>query len=152
MTNSDSFHKMLGIVNEAHKNHKDENGNPLIFHLLYVTVMLSKTHPDPELLSAALGQKLLEKTDITIQFLLNEGISYRTTQIISILTKDSDISYSKYKQQILEDPDAARITFYTLSHQIQTQTNLLKLSQLKSFRNDIRLSLSDNRLILSPIN
>jgi len=151
MTNSDSFHKMLGIVNEAHKNHKDENGNPLIFHLLYVTVMLAKTHPDPELLSAALGQKLLEMTDITVQYLLNEGISYRTTEIITILTQQ-DIPYTKYKQQILENPDAARITFYTISHQIQTQTDLLKLSQLKSFRNDIRLSLSDNRLILSPIN
>ena len=151
MTNSDIFHKMLSIVNEAHKNHKDENGNPLIFHLLYVTVMLSKTHPDPELLSAALGQKLLEKTNTTIQHLLNEGISYRTTQIISLLTRQ-DIPYSKYKQQILEDPDASRITFYTLSHQIQNQTDLLKLSQLKSFRNEIRLSLSDNRLILSPIN
>ena len=141
---------MLGIVNEAHKNHKDDNGNPLIFHLLYVTVSLSKTHPDPELLAAALGQKLFEMTDISVQYLLNEGITYRTTQIISALTQN--IPNSQYKQQILDNPDAARIKFYSLSHQLQQQPDVLKASQIKSFRNDIRIILSDKRLILSPIN
>ena len=141
----DPFHKMLGIVNEVHQGHKDENDNPLILHLLASTVYLSRLYKDQDLLSISLGQYLFEKTDISKQQLLNEGFSYRVISTIEILTKD--IPYSGYRERILESKDASRVIFHRLAHLTEQRGDILLYKQRRAFISDIRIQLGDNRLI-----
>lgn len=143
------FHKMLGIINEVHKNQKDENDNPLIIHILSATMSLAKAYSDQDLLAISLGQYLFDKTDISKQHLLNEGFSYRVVSTIEILTHD--VPSTEYKSRILESKDASRIKYHTLSHLLSFQTNnILQYRIRKSFLSDIRISLGDSRLI-TPI-
>jgi (p)ppGpp synthase/HD superfamily hydrolase len=146
---------MIIIATEAHCGQKDKAGKPYILHSLWVMNMLAKTHSDMDLLCIAVGQDLLEDTDI--DKLKSNGFKSRVVDGIISLTKQEDETYTQYRNKVLANKDAMRVKFYSLSYfmdlnrfPINNESDMVNYKTNKAFRDQIRSTLSDDRLIASP--
>jgi (p)ppGpp synthase/HD superfamily hydrolase len=153
----DALHKMIILATESHCGQKDITGKPYILHPLWVMNMLAKTHSDIDLLCIAVGQGLLEDTDVTVDILKANGFNARVIDAIVTLTRVEGQTYTEYRESLLSSRDASRVKFYSLSHLLDTRRypnltefDLVKHKQYKALRDIIRSSLSDDRLIASP--
>ena len=153
----DLLHKMIVLSTETYDGKKDRMGMPYILHPMWVMVMMSKAYPDMDLLCVALGQDLFNMSELTKEDIIAQGFNQRVVDGIIALTKKENESFKEYKSRVMENSDAMRVKFYDLTHDMDmrriknpTEQDFIDLKRNKTFREDIRIQLADERLILSP--
>lgn len=108
----------IKLASEKHFKQLDKASRPYILHCL--AVMNGVAHyEDDELSAAAVMHDLIEDTDTTIEQLENLGFSSRTTEIVSLLTKQDGESYLAFIQRISTNKDAIRIKLVDINHNLQ---------------------------------
>ncbi len=119
----DIISESLRIARIAHKNQRDKAGSEYILHPLRL-MMQMKTEDD---MVIALLHDVLEDSNYTADALYAEGIPLRIIEIVSILTRKPNESYSEYINRILQNKQASKIK----KIDIEDNLNLLRLSSIK---------------------
>lgn len=104
--------KALEIAVEAHKGQVDKNGQPYILHPLAVAAQLGTL----ELKIIALLHDTIEDTDVTAEYLLEQGISKNLVEVVELLTKPDDEPYEDYLRRVKENPMAKEVKLADLAH------------------------------------
>lgn len=97
--------RAIQIATDAHKNKVDKGGNPYILHSLRVMFSMST---ELEKVCAVLHD-VIEDTDITLDYLRNEGFSEEVLEILNILTKRKSETYNKYINRVIKNKTACYI-------------------------------------------
>lgn len=113
MKKGELLNKMLVLATNAHAGQYDKGGLPYILHPLKVMHYL-KTD-DEELQCIALGHDLVEDTNVTLMAIHRE-FGGRVVSAIEALTRDNNMSYKAYKDQVMRNPDAIRVKMADLRH------------------------------------
>lgn len=113
--------KMFALVADKFKDKVDKQGQPYILHCIYV--MQNCKLFDEDSLCIALGHDLLEDTDVTGNYLVDEfGLDIASG--ISVLTRQKDVDYDSYIKRISSWPNLIPIKKADLEH--NTQVSRLK--------------------------
>jgi len=97
--------KAIQIAINAHFGQKDRSGMPYIFHPLRVMHAVDTF----EAKIVAVLHDVVEDTDLTYDSLIEAGIPKHLVITIRHLTRDKNISYEDYIEQVAENPLAARV-------------------------------------------
>ena len=107
--------KAIRIAATAHAGQFDKGGMPYILHPLKVMHYLKSK--DLELMAIAVLHDVVEDTDITLDFLVNDAkLSYRIIKGVDALTKLKGEDYNAYKERIKSNPDAVKVKMADLRH------------------------------------
>lgn len=120
--------KMFALVADKFKDKIDKQGKPYILHCIYV--MQHCGLKDEDSLCIALGHDLLEDTDVTGNYLV-DNFNLEIASGISVLTKQKDLDYDKYIKRISNFPNIIPIKLADLEH--NTQVSRLKGLTKKDF-------------------
>ena len=104
--------KALLVATKAHEGQVDKNGQPYILHPLAVASKLD----DLELKTIAILHDTIEDTDVTPEFLLEQGIPEEVVDIVKMLTKPKNIKYEDYLREICKNPKAKQVKLADLAH------------------------------------
>lgn len=122
--------KALIISFNAHKAQVDKAGVPYVYHPYEVA-----SHMDEEKeTAAALLHDTVEDTDITIDYLRDEGFPEEVTDAVDILTHKENIPYMEYINKIKTNAIARKVKIADLRHNMdstRTGTPVAKLSLYK---------------------
>lgn len=99
--------KMIAIVSANFNGVLDKGGKPYILHCL--RVMDSVKHLGPEVMQIAVGHDLVEDTDVTLDYLKEQGFSDRVIEAIKLLTHDQAMSYDVYIKRLSFNDDAKAV-------------------------------------------
>lgn len=99
--------KMIAIVSANFNGVLDKGGKPYILHCL--RVMDSVKHLGPEVMQIAVGHDLVEDTDVTLEYLKEQGFSDRVVEAIKLLTHDQAMSYDVYIKRLSFNDDAKAV-------------------------------------------
>ena len=105
---------MIAIAAAFHELQFDKAGEPYILHPLKVMYYLNTG--DEELQCIAVGHDLLEDTDVTAQYLYEQGMTKRVVDAIQCLTKVKGETYAQYKEKVKSNRDAIRVKMADLRH------------------------------------
>jgi len=97
---------------DAHRGQYDKSGLPYINHPLHV----AESMESEDECVVALLHDVLEDTDITIEDLIQIGISYRQIAALNLLCHDDSVPYLEYVQAIRADPIARKVKLADLQH------------------------------------
>lgn len=103
--------KAILIAVNAHQGQIDKAGKPYILHPL--RVMFSR-EDETERICAVLHD-VIEDTDITLDYLKNEGFSEEVVTILDALTRRSNESYDEFINRILNNKLACYVKLADLS-------------------------------------
>lgn len=106
--------KAIRIASIFHEGAFDKSGNPYILHCLHV--MNTVDTDDIEIKQAAVLHDVLEDTDITEDYLLNEGFSNKVIEILNLVTHKEEDSYHEYIDKICNNLGAVLIKEADLKH------------------------------------
>jgi (p)ppGpp synthase/HD superfamily hydrolase len=95
-----TLERAIAIAAKAHEGQKDKAGAPYILHPLRV-MLRCKT---PEERMAAVLHDTVEDTDVTFDFLRQEGFSEAVLKGIDAVTKREGESYDDFVQRSAADP------------------------------------------------
>lgn len=93
------------IATNAHQGQIDKGGRPYILHPL--RLMFSRKN-DIERICAVLHD-VIEDTDITLDYLRNEGFSEEVLSVLDALTRRSNESYDEFISRILNNKTACYV-------------------------------------------
>ena len=102
----------LKLCFEAHKDQRDKNGMPYVFHPFH----LAEQMITEETTIVALLHDLIEDTDYTIENLIDMGFDKSVTDAISLMTHVDGVDYMDYVRQIKENPIAKAVKLADLRH------------------------------------
>jgi (p)ppGpp synthase/HD superfamily hydrolase len=88
--------KAMLIAFQAHKEKKDKNGIPYIFHPIH----LAEQMDSEDAVIVALLHDVVEDTDWTMGDLEKQGFAKDVTDALNLLTKVGDIEYLDYVRRI----------------------------------------------------
>jgi len=91
-----NLEQAISIASLAHEGQLDKGGEPYILHPLRVMMHFK----DERQRIVAVLHDVIEDTDITIQDLSDQGLSYELIKIILTLTRREDESYDEYLNRI----------------------------------------------------
>lgn len=114
MKKGEMLDKMIVLATNAHAGQFDKGGRPYILHALAVLHILNSD--DEELQCAAVGHDLFEDTGVTVEDLLEIGMTERVIKTILGVTKMPGESKASYKKKVLENPDCRKIKKADLKH------------------------------------
>lgn len=97
--------KAILIATNAHQGQMDKAGEPYILHPL--RVMFSR-RSETERICAVLHD-VIEDTDITLDYLRNEGFSEQVLSILDALTRRSNESYDEFISRIIHNKIACHV-------------------------------------------
>ncbi|MFL0168788.1 MULTISPECIES: GTP pyrophosphokinase [Clostridium] len=97
--------KAIRIAAKAHEGQVDKGGKPYILHPL--RLMLSRTSQE-EMICAVLHD-VIEDTDITIDYLKNEGFSEEILSALDALTRRHNETYDEFIERIVTNRLACEI-------------------------------------------
>ncbi|MBN7576128.1 MULTISPECIES: HD domain-containing protein [Clostridium] len=97
--------KAIRIAAKAHEGQVDKGGKPYILHPL--RLMLSRTSQE-EMICAVLHD-VIEDTDITIDYLKNEGFSEEILSALDALTRRHNETYDGFIERIITNSLACEI-------------------------------------------
>lgn len=97
--------KAILIATSAHKGQTDKAGEPYILHLL--RVMFSRKS-EAERICAVLHD-VIEDTDITLEYLRNEGFSEEVLSVLDALTKRNGETYDEFIDRIISNKIACHV-------------------------------------------
>lgn len=103
----------ISITAKAFEDKLDKGGTPYIMHCLYV---MDNTEGDEDVKCAAVMHDLVEDTDYSLGSLLEMGFSYKTIEILKLLTHKKGVSYEDYIIPIISSEGATRIKLTDLEH------------------------------------
>ncbi|WP_343209869.1 hypothetical protein [Anaerolentibacter hominis] len=135
---TDRLQTALELSMSAHAGQTDKGGKPYYAHPLAVCRIVNHISPsderlkdlhylkhaplivytadDLELSIAALLHDVLEDTSLTVQNLRNAGIPESCVQIIQVLTRRQEESYSDYIERVACNPRASIVKLADLAH------------------------------------
>jgi len=97
---------------DAHRGQYDKSGLPYITHPLHV----AESMESEDECVVALLHDVLEDTDITIEDLIQIGISDRQIAALKLLCHDDSVPYLEYVQAIRADPIARKVKLADMHH------------------------------------
>lgn len=109
-----TLEKALSIASMAHEGQLDKGGNPYILHCIQLMMVMDTE--DERILS--LLHDVLEKTNVTLEELKENGFPEHLEKPLLLLTKKPRVSYKKYIEAIAENPLATKIMMADISHDI----------------------------------
>lgn len=105
--------KAMGICFEAHKKQTDKSGIPYVFHPFHLAEQMT----DEETTIVALLHDVVEDSDITFEYLENEGFDKAVIDAVKLLThKDKSVKYEDYVKKIKTNPIAKAVKLADLAH------------------------------------
>lgn len=104
--------KAMKICFEAHKNQRDKNGIPYIFHPIHLAEQMT----DEDTICVALLHDVVEDTSITFEQLEIEGFSKDIIDALKLMTHDKSISYMDYVKEIKTNSIATAVKLADLKH------------------------------------
>jgi (p)ppGpp synthase/HD superfamily hydrolase len=104
--------KAMKLCYKLHENQYDQNGNPYVFHLMYV----AQDMKDEQSCIAALLHGTLADGKISLDFLREEGISEEVCNLLLILKRSRRESFKEYLSRIKENEQATAIKIADLSY------------------------------------
>lgn len=116
--------KAIRIATNVHKGQLDKGGNPYILHPL--RLMLSRNN-ETERICAVLHD-VIEDTDITLDYLRDEGFSEEVLSGLVALTRRNDESYDEFISRIINNKVACHVKLDDLFDNMDL-TRIEKLSQ-----------------------
>ena len=103
--------KALLIAANAHKGQVDKGGNPYILHPLAV---MQSLYDEDERICAILHD-VIEDTDVTLEYLENQGFSEKVLSALDALTRRKNESYDEFIDRIITNKLAAHVKLADLS-------------------------------------
>ncbi len=104
--------KALKLCFEAHKDQKDKNGIPYVFHPFHLAEQMEDEHS----VTVALLHDVVEDTDLTLEDLKAMGFPREVVEAVALLTHDPAVPYEAYLIPIRENPLARRVKLADLQH------------------------------------
>ena len=104
--------KAMKICFEAHKNQRDKNGIPYIFHPIHLAEQMT----DEDTICVALLHDVVEDTSITFEQLEIEGFSKDIIDALKLMTHDKSIPYMDYVKEIKTNSIATAVKLADLKH------------------------------------
>lgn len=105
------INKAIIIATVAHENQVDKAGEPYIFHPL--RVMLSLKSEDEKICGVL--HDVIEDTNITIEYLIEQGFSNEIIQALEALTKKENENYDDFINRVLENKLACYVKLADLN-------------------------------------
>lgn len=109
---NETFEKALAIAIEAHKRQVDKNGMPYVLHPIAVASKVDTL----ELKTIAILHDTIEDTDVTSDYLLEQGIPKQLVEAVILLTKPKAEPYESYLRRVKENPLAKAVKLADLAH------------------------------------
>lgn len=106
------YYKALQIAKLAHAGQMDKGGNPYFLHPLAVS---EKVETEDEKIVALLHD-VIEDTDITLDYLLEQGFSEEILAAVNRLTKREGVSYEEYIDAVRKNPLALKVKIADMMH------------------------------------
>lgn len=103
--------KAILIAVKAHQGQVDKGGNPYILHPL--RVMFSMKGENEKI--CAVLHDVIEDTDITLEFLRNDGFSEEILSALDTLTRRKSESYDQFIDRIVDNQLACNVKLADLS-------------------------------------
>lgn len=103
--------KAILIATIAHKGQLDKGGSPYILHPLRLMFAM---HNETEKICAVLHD-VIEDTEITLDYLRNEGFSEEVLSALDALTRRSNETYDEFIRRIIKNKIASNIKLADLS-------------------------------------
>lgn len=119
---SDLLEKAIEIALKAHKGQKDKAGAPYILHCL--RVMLKGKSEDEQIAGAL--HDTVEDSNVTIEFLKEQGFPKRITDAVSCLTKIKGVGYGRYVAGLKKNKLAMKVKL----NDLEDNMNLLRLDKV----------------------
>lgn len=104
--------KALGIAFDVHKEQFDKSGMPYVFHPFFLACQMTTE----EEVIVALLHDVVEDGDITLEDLAACGFNFDIIKALSLLTRDDDMTYMEYIEQIKQSPLAVKVKLADLNH------------------------------------
>ena len=105
--------KAMEICFEAHKKQVDKSGIPYVFHPIHLAEQMTTEETN----IVALLQDVVEDSDITFEYLENEGFDKAVIDAVKLLTqKDKSVKYEDYVKKIKTNPIAKAVKLADLAH------------------------------------
>lgn len=111
--------KALSLAYRAHANQYDICGTPFIYHPLYVAMKVPDH--DDSFVVVALLHDVLEKTELTVDDLIEAGFSSHIIDTIKLLTYNREEPYLEYIQRIKQNPLARTVAIHAIYHNLDTE-------------------------------
>jgi len=112
MLNTNLTQKAFMIAQAAHEGQVDKSGSPYINHPCKVAESMTT---EEETL-AALLHNVIEETDVTIEYLIEEGIPSSVIETLKLLTHDDETPYLDYVKKIKSNQIAKKVKLADLNH------------------------------------
>ncbi len=106
------FETALEIAVKAHKGQVDKNGVAYILHPMAVAALLDSL----ELKTIAILHDTIEDTDVTAEYLLEQGIPKELVEAVQLLTKPEDEDYESYLRRVKQNPLAKQVKLADLAN------------------------------------
>lgn len=107
--------KAMKIMCEAHRDQTDKSGLPYILHPWHVAEQMD----DEDSICVALLHDTIEDTDVTLDYLKEQGFSENIINVIDLLTHRQETPYFDYVRQISHNPLARKVKIADLRHNAQ---------------------------------
>lgn len=104
--------KAIDISYNAHKGQYDKAGKPYVSHPIYVA---GKMKSNKEIIVALLHD-VIEDTELTLEYLIEEGYSEDIVDAIDAITKRQEEEYFEYIERVKQNPLAKKIKIEDLKH------------------------------------
>lgn len=115
--------KAMKICFEAHKDQVDKSGIPYVFHPFH----LAEQMQDEYSTIAALLHDTVEDTNITFEYLAEQGIPTEVIEALKLLTHDESVPYLDYVKIIKSNDIAKSVKLADLKH----NSDLTRLDEAK---------------------
>ena len=109
---SPAVEKALAICFEAHKEQKDNNGLPYVFHPFH----LAEQMETEDEICAALLHDVVEDSHYTLDDLKHAGFNETVTEAVRLLTRDLSVPYMEYIRAIRKNKVARKVKLADLLH------------------------------------
>lgn len=104
--------KAMKICFKAHKSQVDKSGMPYVYHPFHLAEQMS----DEDTTVAALLHDTAEDTDITFEYLIEQGIPEHIMEALKLLTHDESVPYLDYVKMIKKNNIAKTVKLADLKH------------------------------------
>jgi len=103
--NMNLIEKALSVALKAHEGQKDKMGKTYILHPLRV---MAKMESEEEICIALLHD-VIEDSDVTADYLLEQGFPTKIVETIQCLSKKGSESYENFINRIMKNPKAVKV-------------------------------------------
>lgn len=104
--------KAINIMYEAHKDQRDKEGLPYVFHPWHVAESMT----DEIRCTVALLHDVVEDSNITLDNLTEAGFPPEVIEAVDLLTHKKDMDYAEYIRNISENDIAIDVKLADLEH------------------------------------